>query len=33
MLTEILQVKSMTEIKINGLEVLIKKIQKDFPKQ
>ncbi len=25
--------KAMTEIKINGLEALIYKIQKDFPKQ
>ncbi len=25
--------KEMTEIKINGLEALIYKIQKDFPKQ
>jgi len=25
--------KAMTEIKINGLEGLIRKIQKDFPKQ
>lgn len=25
--------KAMTEIKINGLEALIKKVQKDFPKQ
>lgn len=25
--------KAMTEIKINGLEGLIQKIQKDFPKQ
>lgn len=24
--------KAMTEIKINGLEALVKKIQKDFPK-
>lgn len=25
--------QSMTEIKINGLEGLVRKIQKDFPKQ
>lgn len=25
--------KAMTEIKINGLEGLVKKVQKDFPKQ
>jgi hypothetical protein len=25
--------RAMTEIKINGLEALIKKVQKDFPKQ
>lgn len=25
--------KGMTEIKINGLEGLVKKVQKDFPKQ